>query len=53
MSYYEICEKLAQGWIKKWNDEQQVPYAYDASDWVGYDNKKSLTYKVSIQLFFN
>ena len=46
LSYYEICQKLSQGWIKKWDNEAKVPYAYSGSEWVGYDDIQSLKEKV-------
>ena len=50
LSYYEICEKISkQGWVKKWDDQQKVPYAYDTatSQWVSFDDRTSLKLKVS------
>ncbi|VDI27154.1 chitinase [Mytilus galloprovincialis] len=44
LSYYEIC---SNGWTKAWNDEHKVPYAYSGDQWVGYDNVRSVTLKVS------
>ena len=29
-----------------WDSEHRVPYAYDAKEWVGYDNVKSIEGKV-------
>lgn len=46
LSYYEICEKLnKQNWTYVFNDEQKVPYAYKGSEWVGYDNIRSVKLK--------
>ncbi|KAJ8319360.1 hypothetical protein KUTeg_004451 [Tegillarca granosa] len=45
LAYYEVCEKLNQGWTSVWNDQQQVPYAYNGDQWVGYDNVKSIEIK--------
>ncbi|CAF1164250.1 unnamed protein product [Rotaria sordida] len=45
MGYYEVCEKLKQGWTKEWSDQHKVPYAYSGSNWVGYDDIKSITHK--------
>ena len=47
ISYYEVCEKLNQGWTRKFNSEQLVPYIYGSSDWVGYEDIESLTKKVN------
>lgn len=46
LSYYEVCEKLKEGWTYEWNEEQAVPYAYSINEWVGYDNAESLKAKV-------
>ena len=48
LAYYEICEKLKNGWTEVWLDEGKVPYAYGDGDWVGYDNIKSINYKVDM-----
>ena len=48
LAYYEICEKLQNGWTEVWLDEGKVPYAYGDGDWVGYDNIKSINYKVDM-----
>jgi chitinase len=45
LSYYEICEKLHEGWTDSWSDEQKVPFAYSNNEWVSYENAKSLTIK--------
>lgn len=34
-----------------WNSQQDVPYAYNGNQWVGYDNIKSFQIKVHIILF--
>ncbi|KAK2160193.1 hypothetical protein LSH36_138g06003 [Paralvinella palmiformis] len=47
LSYYEICQKLGAGWNSVWIDEQKAPYAYSGSQWVGYDNTDSVTYKAN------
>ena len=46
ISYYEVCEKLSQGWTRVWENEQKAPYAYSGVNWVGYDDIESLTIKV-------
>ena len=48
LAYYEICEKLRNGWTSVWDDEAQVPYAYGDGDWVGYDNQRSIGVKVNM-----
>ncbi|XP_050295131.1 acidic mammalian chitinase-like [Anthonomus grandis grandis] len=45
--YNEIVEILAAGgWTEVWDDEQQVPYAYNNTSWLSYDNPDSITLKV-------
>uniref|UniRef100_A0A671UX89 chitinase n=1 Tax=Sparus aurata TaxID=8175 RepID=A0A671UX89_SPAAU len=46
LSYYEICTFL-QGATVHLIADQKVPYAVKQNEWVGYDNKESLTTKVS------
>ena len=46
LAYYEICQKISQGWTKKWDNEAKVPYAYSGNEWVGYDDVQSLKEKV-------
>ncbi|KAK9954432.1 hypothetical protein ABG768_016499 [Culter alburnus] len=45
-SYYEICTFL-NGTTVQWIDDQKVPYATKAQEWVGFDNKESFTTKVN------
>ncbi|XP_060088966.1 acidic mammalian chitinase-like [Heteronotia binoei] len=45
LSYYEICNFIKDGATVKWLDDQKVPYAYKGFTWVGYDNKKSFSFK--------
>lgn len=45
LSYYEICQKLAQGWKRGYSLEQRVPYADNGYEWVGYDDLQSLKEK--------
>ncbi|CAF0940278.1 unnamed protein product [Rotaria sp. Silwood1] len=45
MSYYEVCQKLKEGWKKEWSDQHKVPYAYSGSNWVGYDDTESIALK--------
>lgn len=44
-SYYEICTFL-NGASTSWIEDQKVPYAYKNTEWIGYDNAESYTYKV-------
>ncbi len=48
LSYYEICEKISQGWSVARTEEQKVPYAYSGLQWVGYDDQESLGKKVEM-----
>ncbi len=47
-SYYEICQKLSQGWQRQWNDEQKVPFITNGNEWFGYDDVESLKEKVCL-----
>ncbi|KAH0619003.1 hypothetical protein JD844_018602 [Phrynosoma platyrhinos] len=44
-SYYEICDFIKKGATVEWIQDQAVPYAYKDSDWVGYDDTRSLRFK--------
>ena len=46
MAYYEICERLNDGWSEDWHDEHKVPYAFKDNQCVGYENMRSLKEKV-------
>ena len=35
------------GWKREWSSQQEVPYAYQGSDWVGYDDRESIRLKVN------
>ncbi|CAF0724867.1 unnamed protein product [Didymodactylos carnosus] len=45
LSYYEICQKLQQGWTSVYDEESKGNYAYKNSDWVGYDDMYTIAYK--------
>ncbi|XP_072035504.1 chitinase-3-like protein 1 [Amphiura filiformis] len=47
-SYYEICEKLAQGFKVEEEPVRQIIYAHSATEWVGYDDINSLDRKGAI-----
>ncbi|XP_060248906.1 chitinase-like protein 3 [Meriones unguiculatus] len=47
LAYYEVCGFLEKGATQLWENSQQVPYAYDNNDWVGYDNIKSFSLKAN------
>lgn len=38
-------EILMNGWPRKWQADQKVPYAFNGNQWVGYDDKESVTEK--------
>jgi len=44
-SYYEVCDKLKEGWTEEWSNEMSVPYAHSGNKWVGYDNQESIAHK--------
>uniref|UniRef100_A0A667I347 chitinase n=1 Tax=Lynx canadensis TaxID=61383 RepID=A0A667I347_LYNCA len=44
-AYYEICTFLKNGATQAWDTPQDVPYAYQGNQWVGYDNVKSFDIK--------
>ncbi|EEB13864.1 predicted protein [Pediculus humanus corporis] len=48
LAYYEICWafKNEADWIEKWDDVGLCPYAYRERNWVGYENEKSIQYKM-------
>jgi GH18 family chitinase len=37
LAFFEVCQMLKDGWSKKWDDWQKVPYAFKGNQWVGYD----------------
>nr|XP_023020321.1 acidic mammalian chitinase-like [Leptinotarsa decemlineata] len=46
LGYNEICE-FHMDWTYVWDDEQKVPHRIgDVDQWVGYEDEKSLGYKV-------
>ncbi|XP_042319429.1 acidic mammalian chitinase-like [Sceloporus undulatus] len=44
-AYYEICTFLKNGATQAWDGPQDVPYAYQGNEWLGYDNIKSFQIK--------
>ncbi|KAL6083872.1 hypothetical protein STEG23_031397, partial [Scotinomys teguina] len=45
LSYYEVCTFLTKGATQVWDGPQDVPYAYQGNEWVGFDNVKSFLIK--------
>lgn len=45
-SYYEICEKIKNGMTVSNYNYAKAPYGNQGTYWVGYEDEKSLAYKV-------
>ena len=48
LSYYEVCQKISQGWTRSWNTESHVPYADNGYEWIGFDDAQSFKDKVDL-----
>ena len=47
LAYYEICDRLLkQNWTKVFDPVQKSNYAFKGEEWVGFDDRFSLSYKV-------
>ncbi|KAL1130578.1 hypothetical protein AAG570_011824, partial [Ranatra chinensis] len=46
LAYYEICEMLRNGAAYVWDDEMKVPYCITGDQWIGFDDEKSIRYKM-------
>ncbi|CAH2221300.1 acidic mammalian chitinase-like [Pelobates cultripes] len=53
LSYYEICTFLKSGATNAWSFPEDVPYAYQESVWVGYDNVNSFHIKAEWLMKYN
>ncbi|XP_064455902.1 endochitinase-like isoform X2 [Ornithodoros turicata] len=48
-SYAEICRLIEkEGWTRKFDSEGKCPYAYFGDEWVGYEDKESIQYKMDL-----
>ena len=47
--YLKICTFLNEGATEIFDATQEVPYAYQGNEWVGYDNVRSFKLKVSLE----
>jgi hypothetical protein len=43
--FLQICEDHSK-YTVRWDEQQKVPFACFKNQWVGYDDVKSVTYKV-------
>ncbi|CAG9812647.1 unnamed protein product, partial [Phaedon cochleariae] len=46
LAYYEVCEMLLNGATYYWDEEMKVPYLVHGDQWVGFDDEKSIRYKM-------
>lgn len=46
LSFFEICDMLKSQATLVWDNEQMIPYAYKADQWVGFDDPRSFKMKV-------
>ena len=45
LAYFEICDKINNGWTVVFDEDMKSPYAYSNNQWVGYENRASLTHR--------
>lgn len=46
LTYFDICGRLKSNSLTEvWDDSQKVPYAFRGTQWVGYDNVRSVNEK--------
>jgi chitinase len=47
LSYYEICERVSSnGWVEVWSNAENLPYAYNQTEWIAFENVDSMKIKV-------
>lgn len=48
----QVCMNLRdKGWKQEWIDDQMVSYAYSGNQWVGYEDRRSMAFKVILFSF--
>lgn len=45
-TYYRVCEMIRNGAVHRFDEEQQMAYAYFEDQWFGYSNQQSMKEKV-------
>lgn len=49
-----MCEKrLTESWPEVWDDQVLVPYTFKDSNWISYDNERSISLKVDYAMSKN
>ena len=47
MAYYEICDKINQGWTEVYDEQMMSAYAYGDDQWIGYETPQSMQHRYS------
>lgn len=48
LKFNQICQRINSGSLTyRWDDAQKVPYAFSGTQWVGYDDVRSVTEKAN------